>query len=174
MPVKTSRYHITAGNCAGYSHGLFQAVAHYERACALLTALPESRERDVLELRAKLPLGWRLYERDGLTDGALPMLETAKQLAARLDDTASLAEALIRLEVLGVVRGDLRAATEHARAAAPLLEHLPDALRASANELDALRVLIRGDLQDACRRFEGIGSFRVAGGATGPAGPGAP
>jgi len=88
-------------------------------------------------MRAALGLGWRLYERDGLTDGALPMLEKARELAARLDDEASLAEALIRLEVLGVVRGDLRAASDHARAAAPLLELYPARFARPANELES-------------------------------------
>lgn len=168
MPARAARHYLIAGDRTGMHHGLHESVAHYERVRALTDGLPEGRERDILGMRAALGLGWRLYERDGLTDGPVLMLEKARQLAARLHDAASLAEALIRLEVLNMVRGDLRAATEHARAAAPLLEHLPNALRASANELEALRVLIRGDLQDACRRFEGIGIFRVAEGATAP------
>jgi len=173
MPARAARYYLAAGDRTGLHYGLHESVAHYERVRVLTEDLPENRERDVLGMRAALGLGWRLYERDGLTDGALPMLEKARELAARLDDKASLAEVLIRLEVLGVVRGDLRAASDHARAAAPLLEHLPGALRASANELEALRVLIRGDLQDACRRFEAIGIFRVAEGALAPEAAGA-
>ncbi len=173
MPARAARYYLAAGDRTGLHYGLHESVAHYERVRVLTEDLPENRERDVLGMRAALGLGWRLYERDGLTAGALPMLEKARELAARLDDKASLAEVLIRLEVLGVVRGDLRAASDHARAAAPLLEHLPGALRASANELEALRVLIRGDLQDACRRFEAIGIFRVAEGAPAPEAAGA-
>jgi hypothetical protein len=173
MPARAAHHYLIAGDRTGRHHGLPESVAHYERVHALTDGLPETRERDMLEMRAALGLGWRLYERDGLTDGALPMLEKARQLAARLDDTASLAEVLVRLVVLGMVGGDLRAATEHARAVAPLLEHLPDALRTSANELEALRVLIRGDLQDACRRFEGMGIFRVAERAIAPHAAGA-
>ncbi len=168
MPAKAARYHLAAGDRTGQHHGLHESVAHYERVRALAEGLPESRDRDVLGMRAALGLGWQLYHRNGTTDGVLPMLEKAKELAARLDDKASLASALIRLEVLSLVRGDLRAANDHARAAVPLHEHLPDALRAFANELEALTVLIRGDLQEACRRFEAIGIFRAAEGATAP------
>jgi tetratricopeptide (TPR) repeat protein len=167
MPAKAARFYLAAGDRAGRHHGLHETVAHYERVGALTEALPESRDRDVLRMRAALGLGWRLYERDGSTDGALPMLEQASALATRLDDKASLAETLIRLEIMSLVRGDLRAARDHAQAAAPLLEHLPGELRASANELEALTVLIRGDLEDACRRFEAIGIFGEADGATG-------
>ena len=168
VPALAARYHLAAGDRAAQYHGLNESVAHYERVRSLTEGLPESRERDVLAMRAALGLGLRRYERDGSTDGVLPLLEKARELAARLDDKASLAESLIRLEVMGVVRGDLRAASDHARAVAPLLEYLPGALRAAAGELDALRVLIRGDLQDACRRFEAIGIFRLAEAPTAP------
>jgi len=168
IPAKAARYHLAAGDRAGLNRGLHESITHYQRVRALTDGLPESRERDALGMRAALGLGWRLYGRDGLTDDALPLLEKARALAARLDDKASLADALIRLEVLSLVRGDLRAASGHARAAAPLLEHLPDALRAFADEFEALTVLIRGDLEDACRRFEAIGIIRLAEGAPAP------
>ena len=166
IPAKAARYHLAAGDRAQRQYGLHEAVLHYERVRALVEGLPESRERDLLAMRAALGLGWQLFHRDGSTDASLPHLEKARQLAALLDDKASLAEALVRLGALSLVRGELRGAREHARTAVPLLEHLPDALPAIA--LQAFTVLVSGDLEDACRRFEKLGVFRLAEGEIAP------
>jgi DNA-binding winged helix-turn-helix (wHTH) protein len=162
VPAKAARYHLAAGDRAGRRYGLHESVAHYERVRALIEGLPDGRERHTLEMRAALGLGWQLYQREGLPVVAMPLLEKARELAAGLGDEASLADALIRLEMLSLARGDSRKASEHARAAAPLLELLPDLLRPLAKELEAFTTLIRGDVKDACRRFEAIGIFRVA------------
>lgn len=165
MPAKAARYHLAGGDRAQRHYGLREAVLHYERVQALVEGLPESRERDLLEMRAALGLGWQLH-RDGSTDASLPHLEKARQLAALLNDKASLAEALVRLEAVSLVRGELRSASEHARNAVPLLDYLPDALPAIA--LQAFTVLVCGDLEDACQRFEKLGVFRLAEGEIAP------
>ncbi len=109
-----------------------------------------------------LRLGWRLFQRDGSMDAAFPLLEKAKELATRLDDKASLAETLVHLQALSVIRGDLRSASEHARAAAPLLEDGQGvALRVLTKELDTAQVLLRGNLREACRRLGDLGVFRA-------------
>jgi DNA-binding winged helix-turn-helix (wHTH) protein len=164
MPAKAARYHIAAGDRAGHSYGLLEAVAHYERACALVTSLRESRERDLLELRAELPLGWRLFQRDGSTDAAVPLLERCRDLAASAGEKADLAEALIRLEYACMLRGEMGKAREHARAAAPLLDHVPDALRTLGQDLEAITVLIQGNLRGALDRFDSRGILRPTNG----------
>jgi hypothetical protein len=162
MSAKAAHYHVAAGDRAGHRYGLLEAVAHYERACALLAALPETREREVLEMRAKLLLGWRLCQRDGSTDAAVPLLERARDLATRLDDQAALAEALIRLESVWMVRGDMRKAREQARAASPLLDRVPDTLRTFGNELEMVTVLIQGNLREALHLLEARGVLPLA------------
>jgi tetratricopeptide (TPR) repeat protein len=164
LPAKAARYHIAAGDRAGHSYGLLEAVAHYERACTLLKSLRESRERDLLELRAKLPLGWRLFQRDGSTDAALPLLERSRNLATSLGEQALLAEALIRLEFACMVRGELGKAREHARAAAPLLDQVPYALRMFGQDLEAITVLIQGNLREALDLFDSRGILRPTNG----------
>ena len=161
MPANAARFHVAAGDRAGHSHGLLEAVAHYERACALLATLPENRERDLLEMRAKLPLGWRLFQRDGSTDAALPMLERCRDLASSLGEKASLVEALIRLEFVCLLRGDIGKARDYARAAAPLLDQVPDGLRSFGLDLEATTVLIQGNVRKALELFESRGILRT-------------
>jgi DNA-binding winged helix-turn-helix (wHTH) protein len=161
MPTKAARYHIAAGDRAGHSYGLLEAVGHYERACALLARMPDGRERDLLEMRCKLPLGWRLFQRDGSTDAALLLLERSRDLATTLGEKASLAEALIRLEFVCMVRGDIGKARELARAAAPLLDRVPDALRMFGQDLEAITVLIQGNLREALDLFDSRGILRA-------------
>ncbi len=157
MPAKAAQYHSAAGNRAGRRYGLLEAIAHYERACALVASLPETRARDLLEMRAKLALGWRVFQRDGSPDAAVSVLDRARELSARLHEPVALTEALIRLEAVCMVRGDMAKAREHAHAVAPLLDQAPDALRSFGEELEAIRVLIEGNPREALRRFEGRG-----------------
>ena len=166
MLAKAAHYHVAAGDRAGHSYGLVEAIAHYERACTLLARLPESRERDLLEMRAKLSLGWRLFHHDGSTDAALPLLEGSCDLATSLGEKASLAEALIRLEFVCMVRGDIGKAREHARAAAPLLDRVPDALRIFGQDLEAIAVLIQGNLREALDLFDSLGILRATEGTS--------
>ncbi len=164
MSAKAAHYHVVAGDRAGHSNGLLEAIAHYERACALLATQPESRERDLLEMRAKLPLGWRLFQRDGSTDAAVPLLERCRDLAASLGEKAQLAEARIRLEYACMLRGEMGKAREHARAAAPLLDLVPDALRTLGRDLEAITVLIQGNLRGALDYFDSLGILRPTNG----------
>ena len=160
-PAKAAHYHVTAGDHAGHRHGVVEAITHYERACALLAALPESRERNLLEMRAKRILGWRLFQRDGSTDAALPSLERSRELATLLEEKTTLAEILLRLGSLCMVRGDMGTASQHVRAAAPLLHLLPDALRAFGNELEAITVLIQGNPREALHLLDEYGILRA-------------
>lgn len=68
VPAKAAHYHFSAGERAGRRHGLHEAVTHYGRARTLLEGLPDSRERDHLEMRVMLRLGWRLFQREGSAD----------------------------------------------------------------------------------------------------------
>jgi predicted ATPase len=162
MPTKAGRYHVVAGERAARRCGYKEAAEHLERARALLEGAHESRERDVLELRVSLSHGWSVFQSNGRVEVAIPLLQRAKELAGRLEDKASLGEALIRLETIHVVQGDLREASEQAAALAPVLDHLPDAaLRLLAKQLEATTVLLRGQLEEARRLLADLGVFRA-------------
>ena len=162
MPTKAGRYHVVAGERAARRCGYKEAAEHLERARALLEGTPESRDRDVLELRVSLNHGWSVFQANGRVEVAIPLMQRAKELAGRLEDRASLGEALIRLETIHVVQGDLREASEQAGALAPVLEHVPDAaLRVLAKELEATTVLLRGQFEEARRLLGDLGVFRA-------------
>ena len=162
MPARAARYHVLAGERAARMCGYNEASAHHDRAGALLGAAPESRDRDALELRISLSQGWSLFQANGSPDMALRLLLRAKELASRLDDKASLGEALIRLEAVLMVQGDLREASVQASALAPVLDHVSDAgLRLLTKQVEATTILLRGQFEEALRLLGALGVFRA-------------
>jgi DNA-binding winged helix-turn-helix (wHTH) protein/tetratricopeptide (TPR) repeat protein len=162
LPAKAAHYHVVAGEQAARRHGHVEAVAHDELARGFLAKLPEGPERDALDLRVSLRHGWSLFQVDGRPDAALPSLERARDLGRRLDDKALLGEALIRLEAILLVRGDLREATDAAREVIPILHHVPDdATRTLGKQIEATAILFRGQLEEAYRLLEDLGVFRA-------------
>jgi predicted ATPase len=164
MPLKAGHYRVVAGERAARLCGYKEATEHLERARALLEGTPESREREVLELRVSLNHGWSVFQANGSEEIAIALIQRAKELAERLDDKASLGEALIRLETIHMVQGDLPEASEDARALSPVLDRVPDpALRVLAKGLDATTVLLRGQFEDARQLLGDLGVFRTTG-----------
>ena len=160
MPTKAARYHVVAGERAARRCGYKEAAEHLERARAPLEGTPESRDRDILELRVSLSHGWSVFQSSGREDVAIPLMQRAKALATRLDDRAALGEAIIRLETMYAVRGDLSEASEQAGALADVLDHVPEpALRVLAKEVVATTVLLRGRLHEARRLLDELGVF---------------
>src|SRR5580658_8292362 len=163
MPAKAARYHVVAGERAARRCGYKEATAHLDRARALLGDAPESRDRDVLELRISLSQGWSLFQANGNADAALRLLQRAKVLAGRLDDKASLGEALIRLEGVLMVQGDLHEAIAQASALTPVFDHVSDtALLLFAKQIEATTVLLRGQFEEGRRLLGALGVFGAA------------
>ena len=161
LPARATLYHVLAGEGAARRWGYQEAAAHHEHAHAILDRTPESRDRDVLELRNLLGHGWSLLG-SGRADVAVPSLQRAKEIAGRLEDKASLGRALICLEVVLLSQGDLRGATEQVRALAPVFDHVSDvAVRLLAKQVEATTVLFRGQFEEACRLLGALGVFRA-------------
>jgi predicted ATPase len=162
MPAKAARYHVVAGERAARRCGYREAAAHHEQARALLGDTPEGRDRDALELRVSLSHGWSVFQANGRADVAIALMQRAKELAGRLGDKASLAEAIIRLEAVFMVQGDLRGAGEQARALGPIFDHVTDvALRLFARQLEATTVLLHGQFEEARQLLDALGVFRA-------------
>jgi DNA-binding winged helix-turn-helix (wHTH) protein len=162
MPAKAARYHVVAGEHAARRCGYKEAAAHHEHARALLDEAPEGRDRDRLELRVSLSHGWSVFQANGRADVAVALIQRAKELAGRLEDKASLAEALIRLEAVLMVQGDLRGASEQARAVGPIFDHVSDvALRLFARQVEATTIVLRGQFEQARRLLDALGVFRA-------------
>jgi predicted ATPase/DNA-binding winged helix-turn-helix (wHTH) protein len=160
VPAKAARYHVVAGERAARRCGYKEAAAHHENARALLNDVPEGRDRDVLELRVSLSHGWSVFQHNGGASVAVALMERASELAARLEDRASLGEALIRLEGIHMVQGDLREAAEQARALRPVFAHVADvALRLFAQQVEATTTLLHGRFEEARRMLGALGVF---------------
>jgi tetratricopeptide (TPR) repeat protein len=105
-------------------------------------------------------LGWTLFQVDGTTDAALPLVEKARDLAKRLDDKGALAEAHGILQAFYLARSDLRNASEQGRLVAPLLEHATDPIvRTRARQFDLATGLLRGNLERTLRGLGEMGIF---------------
>jgi tetratricopeptide (TPR) repeat protein len=155
-PAQAARYYVRAGDRAARRFGNVEAVAHFERALALVPTLPEGRDRDVLELHASFGLGQRLFPLRGA--GAIPVLERARDLAQRLEDPRLLAAVLTRLQLGRAARGDFRDAALHTTALFQAIDAVAEpALRTSATQTEALIALHRGRFVEAHRLFETLG-----------------
>lgn len=157
LPAKAAPHFATAGERAARRYGHLEAVAHFERALALLPSLPEGRERELVDMRASHGLGRCLLQLRG-TEAAIPPLARAGELAARLQETARFAEVVVELQTCILVRGDLREATENAAALATLLEQVPDpALRSRATLIEAVAAMFRARFEETRRLFGVLG-----------------
>jgi predicted ATPase len=162
VPAKAARYHVVAGERAARRCGYKEASAHHDRAQALLDEAPENPDRDVLEIRLSLSQGWSLFQAGGSADVAIRLMQRAKELAGRLDDKASLGEALIRLQAVLMVQGDLGEASVQANALAAVFDHVPDVgLRLFAKQIEATTTLLRGQFEEARRLLGELGVFRA-------------
>ncbi len=160
VPVRAAHYYVAAGARAARLQAYKEAADHLEHAHALLDRTPPGRNRDALELRTSVSLGWSLFQLTGRGDRAIPTLQRAKELAARLEDRTALGEAIIRLGAVRMAQGELLEAAEQARALPALMAHVPDpALRLLAKQVEATTVLLRGQFQRATRLLGGLGVF---------------
>jgi tetratricopeptide (TPR) repeat protein len=157
-PAQAARYYVKAGERAARRFGNLEAVAHFERALALVATLPEGGERDGLELQASFALGQRLFPLRG--GGAKTVLERARDLAVRLGDETTLAGVLVRLQMSRAARGDIREAVEQAAEVARVVEKVGDAnLRRLAKQIEVVVAVARGHLAEARALLEDIGVY---------------
>jgi DNA-binding winged helix-turn-helix (wHTH) protein/tetratricopeptide (TPR) repeat protein len=159
QPAKAAPHFVTAGERAARRYGVAEAVAHFERALALLPAMSPGKDRDLVDLRASHGLAACLLQLKG-ADAAIPLLQRAGELAGRLGDHTRFAQVIVDLQVSLLVRGDLREAAEHAPALARLLDHVPDeALRARATQAEAITAMLLARFEEVKRLFGVLGLF---------------
>jgi tetratricopeptide (TPR) repeat protein len=157
QPAKAAPHFVTAGERAARRYGLAEAVAHFERALALLPAMGPGTERDAVDIRASHGLAACLLQLKG-ADDAMPLLQRAGELAGRLGDHGRFAQVVVDLHVCLLVRGDLREATEHAPALARLLDQVPDdALRARAAHAEVITAMLLARFAEVKRLFGTLG-----------------
>jgi DNA-binding winged helix-turn-helix (wHTH) protein len=148
-PAKAASHFASAGARAVRRLGFREGVAHAERAFALLAALPEGPEREVVELRASLALGNGLLPVRG-GEAAIPLLQRARELAVRHQDAARHAHATLCLQECHLLSGsDLRQLADDAPALAKLLDPVCDPLlRARAIAVESSVAMLRGHFEE--------------------------
>lgn len=150
---RAARFHLDAAAEAAQVFAGEEAVHRYQHALGLVTRLPESPDRDRLELDARFQLVAPLNAMDGYASPRLEEnLERAVDLATRFGEELRLAQCLIGLWGAAFVQGDVRRSVELARRAVALAQKHPE-LAAQAE------MALGGSLTSQCRSREGIEHF---------------
>ena len=110
-PAKTIRYLSMAARRARLQGALKETGELYRDALMVLKRIPDSRERDHLELGLQLGIGAVLMATRGFTDpGTAAAYQRATNLGERIGDPAQVALALAGLVTHSLLRGELDSA----------------------------------------------------------------
>jgi DNA-binding winged helix-turn-helix (wHTH) protein len=148
---KAIRYHCVAGERAMRRSGRADALAHFNRARALVAKLPVSDETDRIELAVLKYVGPAVMATHGFQD---PLLQQTcartAELARRLGNDRILLAALLGLQRCHFLRGELRNIELYESEVAKIVSRLGDpVLAAEATVLSASARLFRGQLAAA-------------------------
>ncbi len=151
-------YYELAGLRAEHRSGGVEALAHYERARALLTRLPATRDRDRIELTIVKRLGRAAIAATGLQSAELvPAFTRAAELARELRDDASLGAALVGLQQSRMLRGAFREIDAHVLELAEVATRIDDPVIGNWGTLmAAAAALHRGHPVDARRQLADV------------------
>jgi class 3 adenylate cyclase/predicted ATPase len=144
-----------AGEFAVLRSAYPEAMAHYRRAIAVVSALPPSPQRDRLELDLQLALGFAIIPAKGYAaPEAADTYQRASELGARIDEPSKLCDALWGLAVGTWVKGDLDQAYEVAsRCLALATERGDNAASIAAHHAVASTAMARGRFSEARAHF---------------------
>jgi tetratricopeptide (TPR) repeat protein len=164
-----------AGMAAHARHAFREALDSYQRAVMLLGLLPESRERDLRELKIRQSLVKMLHLTKGYSaPETIDATERAAALAEKSGNLRELLNLMIATGVNALSSGDLPAAGANADQALELAlrEGSSSSLLGRVHALQMLVRYCRGDLAGVerhftagCKFFEDPGFRRVPGGA---------
>jgi DNA-binding winged helix-turn-helix (wHTH) protein/tetratricopeptide (TPR) repeat protein len=148
---KAVHYSCAAGERAMRRFGRTDALAHFERARALLGKLAPSEESDRTELLALKHVGSAMIALEGFHDPLLePTFTRAADLARKMGDCRSLFEALLGLQRCHLLRGELREVERLEGEVAAIVPRLADPVAAAeATVLSSSARLFRGQLAAA-------------------------
>ena len=151
LASKAIHYYALAGVRAEHRSGGIEALAHFVRARDLLRGLPETRERDRIELNIVKRLGRAAIAATGLQNAELvPAFTRAAELARQLGDDASLGAALVGLQQARMLRGAFHEIDAHAVEIAEVASRGADSVVANWGRLmAAVADLHRGRLVQA-------------------------
>jgi tetratricopeptide (TPR) repeat protein len=106
--AKAARYYRAAGEHAAERAGLAETRNHLERGLQFARALPEGRDRQLLEAELLIALGRLLIGVKGQSDReAAELFERAVAVSRELGDRETLARSLFAVGAIGMSRGEL-------------------------------------------------------------------
>jgi class 3 adenylate cyclase/predicted ATPase len=162
---RATPYWLKAGERSAARSANLEAIRHLERGLEALKSLPESPERDRLELRFQIAIGTPLIAVQGYSapqTGAA--FSRARFLCERLGEAEPLVAALSGEFVYHFVRGTyptMRRLTDEAR---QVSERLPDpVIRLAAHRLAGITAMHLGAFDEARSEFEAILRLYAAG-----------
>jgi DNA-binding winged helix-turn-helix (wHTH) protein len=149
---KAVRYHCVAGERAMRRFGRAEALAHFNRARALVTKLPASEASDRTELVVLKHVGPAIISLQGIQDPLLEQTFTrTAELARKLGDDRSLLGALLGRQRCHFLRAELPRVEDYRDEVAAVLSRLADPVAAAeAAVVSAGALVFRGQL-DAAR-----------------------
>ncbi len=128
LPDEAIAHYQRAGERAAERSAIEEAIGHLTRAIELLGALPETRERNQLELGLQMAIGAPLAAARGWGDPECERAyERARVLASQIGEGPELARVLVGLAASFYVKGDLATSSELATQALEAAEHVDDA-----------------------------------------------
>jgi predicted ATPase/DNA-binding winged helix-turn-helix (wHTH) protein len=150
------RHRRQAADTALRQHGYREAVNHATRGLELLTALPESPERNQQELMIQTLLGAAVIATNGW---AAPEVASAyaraRELCTQMGVTPHLVPVLVGLSGFYLMRGDLRVAEEVSRQLLVHAEATDDAAGLlGGNNTVGMTLFYRGEFSAALAHFE--------------------
>jgi DNA-binding SARP family transcriptional activator/tetratricopeptide (TPR) repeat protein len=154
QPARALPYHQRAAEAARRLFAVDASVRHFERALDLLSAVPESLDRDRLELHLRHSLSAPLNAKFGFASEQQDAnLTRVRTLADRLGDTRRAAQSVFGLWAVHFVRGDIPRSQDLALEALDACARHPELL-GEANLTLAGSVSSLGRFEEAVDLFE--------------------
>jgi TOMM system kinase/cyclase fusion protein len=148
---KAVAYSLQAGLRARAKSADLEAIGHLTEGLALLGKLPQSPERDALELQFMVPLGTAYIATRGYAaPEAGPAFQRARELCERVGQPSQMFAVMWGIWAWHVVRGDFRLCMELGTEAMAFADRLADpGITMEALFMPGLTMLYRGDFTGA-------------------------
>lgn len=156
LTEKAVGYWLKAGQRSRERSAMSEAIGQLTRGRALLEALPESRERDLLELQILTALGPTYIAARGYAAPEVgPVLIRARELCKQIGDRQLQFGIMLGLWEWHIVRGDLRVCVDQAADGMALAESANDpGMLMEALFMPGVTMFYRGEFTGAREYFE--------------------
>ena len=153
---RATAHYGRAGQRAQQRSAQDEAIGHFRRALDLVATLPETRERDRLELGLQVDLANSVAAVRGFLHPDLERARArARELVSRLGESAGVPEVLFGMALTHLVSGDLVLTAEIAQEALTAAEHNGEAFDLlSAHYMLGLALHYQGEYSRALHHFE--------------------